>query len=131
MHINTQSDYAGGFIGLGYGGTVRNCFALGAVSAGGYSGGFAGRSVYQGNIYENCYAAGKVTVTGEEGNGFIGGNKPNSAFQYDQSEGVTNCYYNAENKDCRPYGAQGRTTDEMKTADFLKVLSAGLSLIHI
>lgn len=127
MNINTQSDYAGGFIGLGYGGTVRNCFALGAVSAGGYSGGFAGRSVYQGNIYENCYAAGKVTVTGEEGNGFIGGNKPNSAFQYDQSEGVTNCYYNAENKDCRPYGAQGRTTDEMKTADFLKVLSAGSS----
>ena len=83
MAVNTTSEYAGGFVGLGYGGTIRNCFALGNVSARGYSGGFVGRSVYGGNTYENCYAAGVVTVSGEQGNGFIGGNKPDSAFQYD------------------------------------------------
>lgn len=95
MSVSTQSMHAAGFVGLGYGGTIRNCFALGDVSARGYSGGFVGRSVYDGNIYENCYAAGTVTVTETEGNGFIGGNQSWSAFQYDQSSGITNCYYTA------------------------------------
>lgn len=40
-------------------------------------------------------AAGTVTVTETEGNGFIGGNQSWSAFQYDQSSGITNCYYNS------------------------------------
>ena len=40
MDVTTGSDYSGGFVGLGYGGTIRDCFALGDVSARGYSGGF-------------------------------------------------------------------------------------------
>ena len=123
MAVNTTSEYAGGFVGLGYGGTIRNCFALGNVSARGYSGGFAGRSVYGGNAYENCYAAGVVTVSGEQGNGFIGGNKPDSAFQYDQSKGVTNCYFNSASASAEAYGAVGKSLDEMKTDTFLTAIS--------
>ncbi len=123
MAVNTTSEYAGGFVGLGYGGTIRNCFALGNVSARGYSGGFAGRSVYSGNTYENCYAAGVVTVSGEQGNGFIGGNKPDSAFQYDQSKGVTNCYFNSASASAEAYGAVGKSLDEMKTDTFLTAIS--------
>ncbi len=122
MNIKTDSDYAAGFVGLGYGGTVRDCFALGNVNARSYSGGFVGRSVYQGNVYENCYAAGKVTVTGEDGHGFIGGNKPDSSFQTDQSKTITNCYYNAESpKD--ENGAIAKTLAEMKTEAFLSDLN--------
>lgn len=123
MAVNTTSEYAGGFVGLGYGGTIRNCFALGNVSARGYSGGFVGRSVYAGNTYENCYAAGVVTVSGEQGNGFIGGNKPDSAFQYDQSAGVTNCYFNSAAASAAAYGAVGKSLDEMKTDTFLTAIS--------
>ena len=123
MAVNTTSEYAGGFVGLGYGGTIRNCFALGDVSARGYSGGFVGRSVYSGNTYENCYAAGVVTVSGEQGNGFIGGNKPDSAFQYDQSKGVTNCYFNSAAASAAAYGAVGKSLDEMKTDTFLTAIS--------
>lgn len=123
MAVNTTSEYAGGFVGLGYGGTIRNCFALGNVSARGYSGGFVGRSVYGGNTYENCYAAGVVTVSGEQGNGFIGGNKPDSAFQYDQSKGVTNCYFNSAAASAAAYGAVGKSLDEMKTDTFLTDIS--------
>ena len=123
MNVSTQSEYSGGFVGLGYGGTIKNCFALGNVSARGYSGGFVGRSVYQGNVYENCYAAGVVTVTEKEGNGFIGGNQDWSSFQYDQSEGITNCYYNSATASAHDYGAIGKSLDEMKAADFLAALS--------
>ena len=123
MAVNTSSEYAGGFVGLGYGGTIKNCFALGNVSARGYSGGFVGRSVYGGNAYENCYAAGVVTVSGEQGNGFIGGNKPDSAFQYDQSKGVTNCYFNSASASAEAYGAVGKSLDEMKTGTFLTAIS--------
>ena len=123
MAVNTTSEYAGGFVGLGYGGTIRNCFALGNVSARGYSGGFVGRSVYSGNTYENCYAAGVVTVSGEQGNGFIGGNKPDSAFQYDQSKGVKNCYFNSASASAEAYGATGKSLDEMKTDGFLTAIS--------
>lgn len=123
MAVNTTSEYAGGFVGLGYGGTIRNCFALGNVSARGYSGGFVGRSVYGGNTYENCYAAGVVTVSGEQGNGFIGGNKPDSAFQYDQSKGVTNCYFNSAAASAADYGAVGKSLDEMKTDTFRTAIS--------
>lgn len=123
MAVNTTSEYAGGFVGLGYGGTIRNCFALGNVSARGYSGGFVGRSVYAGNTYENCYAAGVVTVSGEQGNGFIGGNKPDSAFQYDQSKGVTNCYFNSASASAEAYGATGKSLDEMRAGSFLTAIS--------
>lgn len=123
MAVNTSSEYAGGFVGLGYGGTIKNCFAQGNVSARGYSGGFVGRSVYSGNTYENCYAAGVVTVSGEQGNGFIGGNKPDSAFQYDQSKGVTNCYFNSASASAEAYGAVGKSLDEMKTDTFLTAIS--------
>lgn len=124
MAVNTTSEYAGGFVGLGYGGTIRNCFALGNVSARGYSGGFIGRYVFGGNVTENCYAAGVVTVTGAEGNGFVGGNKPGSAFQYDQSVGIKNCYYNSATASGNAYGAVGKSLDEMKAAGFLTAISS-------
>ena len=123
MDISTQSAHAAGFVGLGYGGAIKNCFALGNVSARGYSGGFVGRSVYQGNVYENCYAAGTVTVTDKEGNGFIGGNQDWSSFQYDQTEGIKNCYYNSATASSHDYNATGKSLDEMKADTFLTALS--------
>lgn len=121
MDVNTVSSYAGGFVGLGYGGTIRDCFALGDVSAAEYSGGFAGRSVYSGNRYENCYTAGTVTVSGEAGHGFIGGSKPDSAFQPDLSAELVNCYYNAASP-ADEYAA-AKTLAEMQSTDFLIRLS--------
>ncbi|MFR5907957.1 MAG: DUF4430 domain-containing protein [Gemmiger formicilis] len=131
MDISTQSAHAAGFVGLGYGGTIRNCFALGNVSARTHSGGFVGRSVYQGNVYENCYAAGVVTVTEKEGNGFIGGNQDWSFFQYDQSEGITNSYYNSTTDSSHDYNATGKSLDEMKAVDFLAALSGSESGIWV
>ncbi len=127
MAVNTSSEYAGGFVGLGYGSTIKNCFALGNVNARGYSGGFVGRSVYSGNTYENCYAAGVVTVSGEQGNGFIGGNKPDSAFQSDQSAGITNCYFNSASASAEAYGATGKSLDEMRAGSFLTAISDSVS----
>ena len=131
MDISTQSAHAAGFVGLGYGGTIRNCFALGNVSARTHSGGFVGRSVYQGNVYENCYAAGVVTVTEKEGNGFIGGNQDWSSFQYDQTEGITNCYYNSSTASSHSYKAIGKSLDEMKADTFLTALSGSESGIWV
>lgn len=125
MSVSTRSDYAGGFVGLGYGGTIRDCYALGNVSARSYSGGFAGRFVYSGNVTESCYAAGIVTVTGAEGNGFTGGNKPDSNFQYDQAEGVRRCWYNGANASAAAYGAVSLTAEEMRGAAFLTELNDG------
>lgn len=127
MAVNTSSEYAGGFVGLGYGSTIKNCFALGNVNARGYSGGFVGRSVYSGNTYENCYAAGVVTVSGEQGNGFIGGNKPDSAFQSDQSAGITNCYFNSASASAEAYGATGKSLDEMRAGSFLTAIAVSVS----
>lgn len=123
MDVHTSSDYAGGFLGLGYGGTIRDCFALGNVSARSYSGGFVGSSVFDGNRYENCYAAGIVTVSGEEGHGFISPRKPDSAFQTDISKEVKNCYYNSDSK-ADDY-AVGKTEAQMKTGAFLQQLDQG------
>lgn len=128
MEVKSQSDYAGGFVGLGYGetgnpATIRDCFALGNVSARGYAGGFVGRSVYEDCRYENCYAAGTVTVTDAEGHGFIGGNKPGSAFQYDQSQGISNCYYNAASPADANCPGGGKTLAEMATAAFAQGLN--------
>lgn len=122
MTVSTQSEHAGGFVGLGYGGTIRNCFALGDVSARGYSGGFIGRYVYNGNITENCYAAGTVTVTGDEGNGFNGGNQSWSSFQYEQTQGTKNCYYNSATRSSHDYGAVGKSLSDMKAGGFLTLL---------
>lgn len=122
MTVSTQSEHAGGFVGLGYGGTIRNCFALGDVSARGYSGGFIGRYVYNGNITENCYAAGTVTVTGDEGNGFNGGNQSWSSFQYEQTQGTKNCYYNSATRSSHDYGAVGKFLSDMKAGGFLTLL---------
>ena len=123
MDVNTTSDYAGGFVGLGYNGTIRDCVSFGNVHARGYSGGFVGRSVYESNVYENCYAAGVVSCTEAEGHGFIGGNRPDSNFQYDQTNGIRNCYYNqaSEAADSN-YGAAGMTLDTMQSASFAKAL---------
>ena len=123
MDVSTTSDYAGGFVGLGYNGTIRDCVAFGNVSARGYSGGFVGRSVYESNVYENCYAAGTVSCTGAEGHGFIGGNRPDSNFKYDQSIGITNCYYRqASDTDSSNYGAVSMPLDTMKSAGFARAL---------
>lgn len=122
MNVSTQSQHAAGFVGLGYGGIIRNCFALGNVSANGYSGGFVGRYVYNGNITENCYAAGVVTVTGEEGNGFNGGNQSWSSFQYEQVQGTANCYFNSATASSHDYGAEGKSLSDMQQLGFLDLL---------
>ncbi len=127
MDVNTGSEYAGGFVGLGYGGTIRNCFALGDVTARSYSGGFVGSSVFNGNLYENCYAAGKVTVSsGIEGHGFISPRKPDSAFQPDISQEVKNCYYNSQSPE--DVYAFAESLEDMRTSAFLQKLNGDGSI---
>ncbi len=121
MDVHTMSEYAGGFVGLSYGAEIRDCFSLGDVTARSYSGGFAGRSVYSGNCYENCYAAGTVTVTQGNAHGFIGGSKPDSAFQPDLSQEILNCYYNAASQE--DSYAQGKTLEQMRQSSFLNELN--------
>lgn len=64
----------------------------------------------------------EVAVSG----GNNGGNKPDSGFQYDQSEGVWNCYYNSENTGAHGYGAEPRTGMQMRLADFVRELGSGI-----
>lgn len=73
-------------------------------------------------LMKTAMRAGKVTVSGEEGHGFIGGNKPGSSFQYDQSKGIINCYYNAASPEDKN-GAAAKTLSEMKEASFLTELN--------
>ena len=128
MDVSTKSDIAGGFVGYGYGGVIKNCFALGSVSARNCAGGFVGctRPMQEDPEYLNCYAAGAVKVAdgGYNRGGFVGGSLSWSSFQYDQSIGINNCYYNNANgtdKNCVSGG--GRSLDEMKTAAFLAAIS--------
>ena len=128
MDVSTKSDIAGGFVGYGYGGVIKNCFALGSVSARNCAGGFVGctRPMQENPEYLNCYAAGAVKVAdgGYNRGGFVGGSLSWSSFQYDQSIGINNCYYNNANgtdKNCVSGG--GKSLDEMKTAAFLAAIS--------
>lgn len=132
MDVSTKSDYAGGFVGLGYGGSITDCFALGDVSARDYSGGFLGRSVFEGNTYTNCYAAGTVTRTGTGtgSDGFHGGNKPDSGFQYGQYSGdntVTNCYVITTDTQPEDCGATYITPENAKKDDFKDKLGGNWS----
>ena len=97
--------------------TVKNCYSSGDVTANkGYAGGFTGyvycSSSYK-HIYENCYAAGTVQVTGASSNacGF--------AYSYAYSGYTfTTCYYNnsANTSGCNrsDAGIAGKTADELK-----------------
>lgn len=97
--------------------TVKNCYSSGDVTANkGYAGGFTGyvycSSSYK-HIYENCYAAGTVQVTGASSNacGF--------AYSYAYSGYTfTNCYYNnsANTSGCNrsDAGIAGKTAEELK-----------------
>lgn len=116
MDVQTKSKYAGGFVGLCYGGTITDCFALGDVSAREHSGGFAGSVVFDNNHFIRCYCANTVTVTGEHGDGFISKRTAESAFQYDLSkEDFTDCYFNREKTAEDNSGAlvQGKTESEL------------------
>ena len=125
MDITTESDWAGGFAGQNYGGTIRDCFALGNVSARNCSGGFVGRTAGEKAVYENCYAAGVVKCTGYDGHGFIGGNLSWSGLQYDQTIGISNCYYNQASEEAAiNYNAIGMTLDAMKSNTFCNLLGS-------
>lgn len=117
---SNSSSTAGGFLGQTSGNytlSVTDCYASGDVTAaGGRAGGFTGyvycSSSYK-HIYENCYAAGTVQVTGASSNacGF--------AYSYAYSGYTfTNCYYNnsANTSGCNrsDAGIAGKTTDELK-----------------
>ena len=81
----------GGLIGKGNGENdpetvISNCYAMGSVTGGAYSGGFAG-SLYGLNI-KNCYATGDVTgATGSMGT--FAGTDGSNIKEYGS---VTNCY---------------------------------------
>ena len=136
MDVTSKGRYAGGFAGYGYGAsgnqaTITDCFALGNVTADSYSGGFLGRSVYENNVYTNCYAAGTVTTTGPNGNGFAGGNDPDSSFQYDQGGAdsddnqIVNCYFVSDTASEENFGAKPITSADAKLDAFVTKLGSG------
>ena len=94
--LDVKSDHyggadVGGLIGKGNGENnpetvISNCYAMGSVTGGAYSGGFAG-SLYGLNI-KNCYATGDVT--GAAGSmGTFAGTDGSNIKEYGS---VTNCY---------------------------------------
>jgi uncharacterized repeat protein (TIGR02543 family) len=128
MEIDTQSKYAGGFVGLCYGGEISNCFALGNVTAREHSGGFAGSVVFPGNSFNNCYASNAVTVdVAGSAYGFVSIRTPESAFagnlEKDKAN-FKNCLYNADltATDESPALVTSKTTEELKAAAILTTL---------
>ena len=159
--VNVKADSrgganVGGFIGKGNGKTdaetiIRNCYAMGNVTGGAYTGGFAG-GLWGLNI-KNCYASGNVSQAAAAMASFVGtdASDPNyygsitncfatgsvtgsSPFRYafamqdatKRSE-ITNCYFAEENSSIKNQNesATEKPQDKMKTEDFAAELNNG------
>ena len=160
--VNVKADSCGGadvggFIGKGNGKTdaetvIRNCYAMGNVTGGAYTGGFAG-GLWGLNI-KNCYASGNVSQAAAAMASFVGTDASDSAyygsitncfttgsvtgsspFQYafaEQSSAtkrseITNCYFAVENLGIKNQNesATEKPQAEMKTEDFAAALNNG------
>ena len=160
--VNVKADSrgganVGGFIGKGNGKTdaetiIRNCYAMGNVTGGAYTGGFAG-GLWGLNI-KNCYASGNVSQAAAAMASFVGtdASDPNyygsitncfatgsvtgsSPFQYafaEQSSAtkrseITNCYFAEENSGIKTQyeSATAKSQDEMKNEAFAALLNKG------
>lgn len=160
--VNVKADSrgganVGGFIGKGNGKTdaetiIRNCYAMGNVTGGAYTGGFAG-GLWGLNI-KNCYASGNVSQAAAAMASFVGtdasdqdyyGSITNcfatgsvtgsSPFQYafaEQSSAtkrseITNCYFAEENSGIKKQyeSATEKPQDEMKNEAFAALLNKG------
>lgn len=160
--VNVKADSrgganVGGFIGKGNGKTdaetiIQNCYAMGNVTGGAYTGGFAG-GLWGLNI-KNCYASGNVSQAAAAMASFVGtdasdtnyyGSITNcfatgsvtgsSPFQYafaEQSSAtkrseITNCYFAEENSGIKTQyeSATAKSQDEMKTEAFAAELNNG------
>ncbi len=141
MNISTESFCAGGFAGWadesGKGaGSFENCFAAGDISAKkGWSGGFIGRVNSKGVKFKNCYASGKVTslTKPDKAFGFTGSLSGESLLDINGSsmfnetipkENFVNCFYVSDinGRENPKSGAAGKTSEEMKGADVIKIL---------
>lgn len=83
-----------------------------------------------GGLIERCWTSMNIKTDSDCAAGFVGlgygGNKPDSAFQNDQSTGIANCYYNSASPADRN-GAEGKTLAEMKKTAFLDDLNKNAS----
>ena len=159
--LDVKPDYyggadVGGLIGKGNGNqdpetVISNCYAMGTVTGGAYSGGFAG-SLWGLNI-KNCYATGDVTgafasmatfagtdasaayaygsVTNCYTTGAVVGTASSTyAFAYQDATArspITNCYFADGNSAIKNQNetAEPKTSEEMQTEEFKDTLHAG------
>lgn len=119
--------WVGGFVGGQEGGTVRDCYAIGQVTAtneqaGGFAGFFITYTSGNPSVLENVYAS--CDVRAKSGGPVAGGNNTVAKA----GEGTAkNCYYNSykvapETQGMALEAAVGKTTSEMKTAAFAALL---------
>lgn len=99
---DSGDSFCGGFVGTGNG-AYNDCYARGAVTATGqYVGGFAGVSPDM----DDCYSTGAVTGVGA-GVGGLNGNEGGT---------TTNCFWDTETSgQASSFGGTGKTTAQMKT----------------
>ncbi|MFR4008231.1 MAG: GLUG motif-containing protein [Christensenellales bacterium] len=119
--------WVGGFVGGQEGGTVRDCYAIGQVTAtnelaGGFAGFFITYTSGNPSVLENVYAS--CDVRAKSGGPVAGGNNTVAKA----GEGTAkNCYYNSykvapETQGMALEAAVGKTTSEMKTTSFAALL---------
>jgi uncharacterized repeat protein (TIGR02543 family) len=106
---NVEGGIAGGLIGYGRAGTIKNSFALGNIYAPGIVGGLVGISANSGlDSIINCYAVGDIETTSTpyiRAGGLIG--QSNSADTV-----ITNAYWNSDAK--QTVNGAERTAEEKK-----------------
>ncbi len=113
--------WAGGFAGKIEEGVISDCYALGDVNGSEECGGFAGAFLSDAQV-KNCYAANSVTA---QNGGLFGG----KGFSFATAGTPENCWFNrdiltlenSENFTNDP--AWGKTTEQMKSAQFAALLS--------
>ena len=125
--------WVGGFVGGQEGGTVSNCYALGAVTAtsdaaGGFAGFFITYDSGNPSVLQSVYASNDVKA--QTGGPLAGSNQ---TVAKDGDGTAVNCYYNTyksapENEGMALEGAEGKTTAEMKTQAFATLLGEAWSV---
>ncbi len=128
--ITTSTGNTGGIAGSFDAGTIRNCYNRGKITGPRQIGGLVGQS----NMKDYCdlrnsYSAGQINITSDgSAGGIIGDLLDNGfAFTYDAlfhdtqfaTYAVGNAYIDFDET------PMGRTADEMKSSDFVKLLCAG------
>ncbi len=123
--VNVRGNYfIGGLIGNCINSTVLNCQSVGNVEGNKNVGGLTG--TFNSSVMNNCFSSGKVTAAAGNCGGLIGSNigTVNNSYWDIQASGQTKATGNEKSK-----SAIGKTTAELKAADFVTTLNTAKGTI--